>query len=516
MDTDQQGNVETAFSLPNELIAIVFDELDVASLLRCKQVCKLFHSVITDNVQLLYKIELFFGQLENGSRCNLDTAGRLRACREYQQAWNKLSFPNSGLIDMQDGHAWELSGGVLCQAMRSGLTCVQLPCKIKNIPEREWTINDLGFEIRDFTVDVSQDLIVAVEIIGAIPNLSCNIHLRTLMTGEHHPMSAVPFVTHLPSDMHEEFKFLIQVCGSRLAVQFQEHGDEPNSQLVVWDWKSGQQKLFIRDTDLRSFSFVTEDLLLVAVVLNDETPPRLDILSIDSLGEEALEYKDVSYICGLEYPKMKAEVMDMLIRSEPTPGWSPSQSVQPPFFFSRSNRIFTITMRVSPEINSTEECTVLIVPLSTVMAQVESSHDAPKRIVPWTQWGPNGSHMLLRSPSDAWVCYVYGMKFVQLLRWNQGNRARVYDFNKHSARRDVLNEQKTEPKLPWKRLGMAQSLNSRCSAFDEEVFTYLPGRVAIADMMPSNAPHNWEAAMIGEDNIVLVSPHARKYGYVAM
>lgn len=266
---------------------------------------------------------------------------------------------------------------------------------------------------------------------------------------------------------------------------------------------------FIQDTDIRSFSFVTEDLLLVGVVAveSDEMPPRLDIISIDSFSENMVvaEYKDVSYICGLEYPKMKAYVQDMMIRSEPTPGWSPSQTVQTPFFFARSDRIFTITLRVTPDSNSAEECTVLIVPLSTIMAQVELSRGIRKRTVPWTQWGPNGSYMLLRSPSEVWVCYVYGMKFIQLLPWKKGNPVRVYDFNRYAARRDVRNEQTTEPKLPWKRLGMPQSLNSRCSAFDEEVNTYLPGRVATVEVMPSDTSHDWEAAMIGEDNIVLVS-----------
>jgi hypothetical protein len=223
----------------------------------------LFRSVITTNVQLLYKTELFFGRFENGRHCNLDTAGRLRACRQYQQAWNNLSFPEFKFIDMQGGLAWELSGGVLCQAMqsRSGLACVQLPCKFKNIPEREWTINDFGFEIRDFTIDTSQDLIVVLEVVGVMyvlmrlffrgtpdtkwrsPNRICNVHLRTLMTGEHHPMTVVPFMTHLLSDMHEEVRFLIQVCGPRIAILCQDRGDDPNSRLVVWDWKSGQQKL---------------------------------------------------------------------------------------------------------------------------------------------------------------------------------------------------------------------------------------------------------------------------------
>lgn len=263
---------------------------------------------------------------------------------------------------------------------------------------------------------------------------------------------------------------------------------------------------FIRDTDLQSFSFVTEDLLLVGVVAAEsDEMPRLDILSIDSFREEMEEYKDVNYICGLEYPKMKADVLDMLIRSDPTPGWSPPQTVQTPFFSARSDRIFTITIRVSPAGNSNEECTVLIVALSTIMAQVALSRNTQKRIVPWEQWGPNGSYMLLRSPSESWVCYVYGMKFIQLLPWKKGNTARVYDFNKYAARRDVRNEQTTEAKLLWTRLGMPQPLNSRCSAFVEEVITYLPGRVATVEVMPSDSPYDWEAAMIGEDNIVLVS-----------
>jgi hypothetical protein len=267
---------------------------------------------------------------------------------------------------------------------------------------------------------------------------------------------------------------------------------------------SGILRLFksIQDTELRSFSFVTEDLVLVSVVGSEDTPPRLDVISIDNCSRDMVPYQDVNYICGLEYPKMKAEVLDVLIRSEPTPGWAPP--LQTPFFFTRSDRIFTITMRVSPETNTNEECTVLVVPLSTIMAQVELSHEGPKRRVPWKQWGPYGSHMLFRNPSDTWVCYVYGTRFIQLLPWDKEKRARVYDFNKYAARRDVQDRQTTEPKLPWKRLGRSDPLNSQCFAFDEEVNTHLPGRVAVVNVMP-NDHQDWEAAMIGEDNIIMVS-----------
>jgi hypothetical protein len=40
MDIDRpEKHVEIALCLPNELIALVLNELDVVSLLRCKQVC---------------------------------------------------------------------------------------------------------------------------------------------------------------------------------------------------------------------------------------------------------------------------------------------------------------------------------------------------------------------------------------------------------------------------------------------------------------------------------------------
>ena len=141
--------------------------------------CQWFNSLIADNPKLLYKIELFFARFEDGSHCDLDTPGRLRFLGEYQQAWNNLSFPHSRVISMQEGHAWQLSGGVLCQSTGSGFSCVQLPCKIKGIPEREWSVNDLGFDIRDLTIDASQDLIVAVEQVGAM-------YVSLLVIGETH------------------------------------------------------------------------------------------------------------------------------------------------------------------------------------------------------------------------------------------------------------------------------------------------------------------------------------------
>ena len=98
--------------------------------------------------------------------CNWDFPSRLDAIRRYTDAWNNLKFPTRKQILMEDGQAWDLVNGVLTQAcFHGGISCVQMPCSIKGIPEHRW-VAPTDFQIRDFTIDISQDLLVAMELSG--------------------------------------------------------------------------------------------------------------------------------------------------------------------------------------------------------------------------------------------------------------------------------------------------------------------------------------------------------------
>jgi hypothetical protein len=171
--------------LPDELTELTFNNLDVVSLLRCMQaslrnttllncpvilvkVCKLFHSIISGTTQLVYKIELFASHLEDGNHLSLDTVGRLKALREYNRVWNDMIWTHNATVPMREGQCWELSGGILAQSTsQNEISCVQLPCKVKGIPEKRWT-TPFDFRIRDFTLDNSQDLIVLLEPSGTL------------------------------------------------------------------------------------------------------------------------------------------------------------------------------------------------------------------------------------------------------------------------------------------------------------------------------------------------------------
>ena len=69
-----------------------------------------------------------------------------------------------GLV-INNGQAWDLASGILAQARpNGGISCVQMPCSIKAIPERRWVVLT-EIPIFNFTIDVTQDLLVAIELV---------------------------------------------------------------------------------------------------------------------------------------------------------------------------------------------------------------------------------------------------------------------------------------------------------------------------------------------------------------
>ncbi|KAF8442459.1 hypothetical protein L210DRAFT_3536655 [Boletus edulis BED1] len=472
------------FLLPDELIGSIIDHLDVPSLLRCMQVCKLFYSIISESTHLIYKIELFASHKEDNEHSSMETVNRLNLLREYNRKWDDLEWTSSGSIPipMTDDNCWELSGGILAQVIHGNtLSLVQLPCKLKDIPERRWSV-PFDFRIHDFTLDNSQDLIVLLELVETFPpNVSCKIHLRTL-SGEQHPHAAGTQITYTSTSLHATLSFMIQICGNRVAQEF------------------------VRIT---SYAFMTEDLILATIIRSD-SEPALQILRASAHVDPIRSLEEIPCVCELQLPKVQGEVEWFLIRSEPTPTWKPPTDSGVPFYASRKDCIFSVLIRAF--VGDMERNTVLFLPLSTLLLEVERSHDVPRRNVPWDAWGPDGTRIFSVKPSETWICYTYGMKFVQHVPWNNGYAVQVYDLNPYAARKHVKTT--VDSLLPWKHLAEESQPSSRCGSFDEQVITRLPGRVATIILEHSN--DDWDAAMIGEDHIVIVQPDSARYTYMAM
>lgn len=241
---------------------------------------------------------------------------------------------------------------------------------------------------------------------------------------------------------------------------------------------------------------MTEDLILAGISRSGKEP-SLQVLNIAAHVNPVHSLEDMPFICELQYPKLQATMEYFVIRSEPTPTWRPPSSGVP-FYCSRKDFVFTISMRTT--LGETHESTVLFVPLSILLSEVERSYGVPRRNVPWDAWGPGGTRLLFREPSDTWVCYTYGMKFIQGLRWKTGHVARVYDFNPYAARKHT--KASVNSSIRWKRLAKQSKSNARCDSFGGEVITKLPGRVA--NLTLHHSEDGWDAVMIGEDHVLMV------------
>ena len=117
---------------------------------------------------MVYKIELFASHMEDNEQSHMDTVSRSNLIRQYNQGWNNMEWTSFGTVPMADGHCWEFSGGMLVQSTHENeLSFVQLPCKLKGIPEKRWFV-PFDFRIRDFTLDNSQNLVVLLELVGTL------------------------------------------------------------------------------------------------------------------------------------------------------------------------------------------------------------------------------------------------------------------------------------------------------------------------------------------------------------
>lgn len=140
------------------------------------QVCRLFRNI--DDVSLQYKNELEIAGMLDGPTSELETIDRLKILREHQSAWESLSWTAEETI-RQMGGVWELNGGVLGQALsHSSLMFWQLPSRIRGVQSRNWIIQVPDTNIRDFTMDPSYDLLIAVQLAEyvLVPNSLVWVH----------------------------------------------------------------------------------------------------------------------------------------------------------------------------------------------------------------------------------------------------------------------------------------------------------------------------------------------------
>ena len=120
--------------------------------------------MIDETTTFQYRIALFASGLTNGAPGDLTTSERFDLLRKYQASWKNIERNEHNTIISGQGGVWELYGNVWAHSKERDdvIEFVQLPSRIRGIPMRQWTLR-FEFAVRDFSMDPSQDLLVAIE-----------------------------------------------------------------------------------------------------------------------------------------------------------------------------------------------------------------------------------------------------------------------------------------------------------------------------------------------------------------
>ncbi|KAF8211276.1 hypothetical protein K438DRAFT_1807028 [Mycena galopus ATCC 62051] len=467
-------------TLPTELIEAVWIQLpDARSIVRLTQISRQFWGIFQQSSALQYKVQLELAGLRDvQSRATAGvSAARLGLLKAYQAAWKNFNCARSTQTTVNmSGDSWELVGNVLATySSETGFVFTRIPSSIRRVPLAEWSISALPFCVNDFTMDLSQDLLVVVEV-----NSSSTItHLISLTTGGPHPLARNP---RLSRDFRKRpGQFQIRIFGEYVGVMT-ESGEVSEVGLLVWEWKSSVLKKHLYEDDMTSFAFLDDRMLLISAW--DTSGPVLRVLEIERPAEPDLFR---SFSLGL--PALSNDVetfeIDMLIQTEPPTSWTTESLLDEPFTTSHSDRLFVVSFRTWDTFRDSEPSFMLCVRLSTILSLMENPPAGTvNHLVLWDQWGPSSTRML-RLPvlPDPWVCFVYGQRCVIQ---TTPARCQILDFNPLST--------------GGKRILHEKTVDSRSRFFDEPVTTWAPFNLLSVEISPS------AAVMLAEDGIVTVSP----------
>ena len=111
--------------------------------------------------------------MDDGPPSSVNKADRLKLLRAHQTAWKNLTWTKKSVVPYNPTEIpWRCLGGVLGSAYNRSLRFIQVPSVFRGIEEKEWTVEDIGFRVGNFTMDPSQDLLVALEVETYVDNLS--------------------------------------------------------------------------------------------------------------------------------------------------------------------------------------------------------------------------------------------------------------------------------------------------------------------------------------------------------
>ncbi|KAG1759282.1 hypothetical protein EDD22DRAFT_146826 [Suillus occidentalis] len=483
----------TLQDLSHDILVEILNVTDDATLMACESVSECFHHAIQSVPQLAYRVALkAAGMKENAIPAGTVASQRHAMLQKHICTWLKpvvvdMSplLPSKAFWD-QDQETDGIFGDVLWERLpdyQHRFTNILSHQKWGQKPS--WTIQSSGWPRDRVVVDVAQDLLVITKDHILMHRYKIMpeywIQLQHLQNGQVHPEAGAKMACNrhqlLPNGP-------IRMHGSHLLMCEHARG------FKTWNWRSGDYLLDIDEVEDIDAIFLTEDLLLIARTIASYPTatgpmypyPSLVVYSI-SRGTDLLELE-----CPLICHRGGERITPIRFLRDTTPSHhgdtspfrssaedrvigislgtmlvpnQPSSSVRPP----ETDDFWTAVRNAGHGSDITDPYGVrcaLYIPMSTIWSKmrVTETQLPHKRKVPWKDWGPDGTHMVL-SPDTAGILRLWGVIDYATMSTHAtvttcGTRAlevlppcnaaglqylRIYDFSKRARHSDDVSSE---------------------------------------------------------------------------
>ncbi|KAI0048660.1 hypothetical protein FA95DRAFT_1015453 [Auriscalpium vulgare] len=390
--------------MPTEVLHEILVQLDYRGIIACQKTCRRLKDLVQESLELQYMIKLGARALCEGPDARLlSVSERVKRLQSYDDAragdiakLEELPFIPA-LIGYMNQLRTSVTTLILASARADELRVYvqQMPSVTRGIEERHWDLK-LPPDYRLLAVDASQDLLVVLDIRD---NISHKIVILTLSTGEEHPSTVSTAEMPVPwgndayvygdVEVYGAYCATVRRCIKTFAVS-----------LVVWDWKTWTTVTEIRlskpaSTRRRQMAFLNdahiaitnnypgpegpEALFVYALRTECENERRPTVFTLpraNTGGWTMISVSDVSgnEHAGLFHPASSARTLALSLSTSQAPDpWAFRQAV----------------------------CkAMLAVPVDTLLAHNSAARHENLNAVPWSTWGPSGSHLVYPYDSD--------------------------------------------------------------------------------------------------------------------
>ncbi|KAI0824435.1 hypothetical protein BC628DRAFT_438168 [Trametes gibbosa] len=441
--------------LPGELLIEVLKRLDLKSLLRCRVSCAALHDLIGESMQLRYNIELAADGLVNGVGCNLPVAERYDLLMERRRRWRYLDFTAIQSF-MAPGmcQAYELVDGVFASSRGVGfsgsrhISMTWLPTASQ--PSRNIEREDIGFTVRDFAMDPSQDLIALVLTDEPVQPVGHTIlvRVRTMSDNKPHPNAAVSELS-VPVPFPNDRSF-IQIVDDIIGMFFWIH----DLALVLWNWRTGKIVAKCVGPDLPlgayDFAFLSKRSFMITVTGGGPGSIVIYTFSGDTDGTGSQPEQARAPPMAERLPPTKVAVLHL----------PPVKTGQGPMRFQTHSAPFVARPTPGRPFETSPDCRLHVMELNygehgmrynifvrnaSLLSFVPPGVGSGATYEPvtrhWDEWGPDNTRFNTIVGRFQWLRYVHGerviMPPVPTLGFISGAAViMMFDFNVHPKRLD--------------------------------------------------------------------------------